>query len=1236
MEGSQQRIRRTDQRMADPLQLRPPSSPSLSAAQHGSGITSLRASSSLSQPPQPSQPQVRLSAAATCTASSPCVMERKTAGGGEVGPHTSLPLLLGILSKFSHYSSRRIPLAFANCTPLLRVLCECHTPQGYRWGCVSVRRSATVEGALIVEVPGDVELQCMMWWLERAMKAEELDHYWGRHLLLAGRGEEAAAELWPSPNATVAVEEEGAAAAGGEAVEQLEALLMKDRQPREPVGKRSRTRVLHIVCVGHERAKAMLAAASLWMLRSISIAKIELSVAYLPLNALGGIWDRFTQLSRIELIGVNCLGANGNGEVDLGDAGLPYFPHEQVRYHRFHKGSGGALRGLEHLPLLRELDLTSSTLDGIGFMGMSRTLEKLNLSSSSISNPGLIGLSDSPSLKVLILFQCVSVSSVQCLTPLYGSGGFSDAGSSSGGSRGSSTCADALIPAVPMVLEVLDLRGTSVTTSGIIGVGELPLLKSIRLGRTKVTHLDALTQAPSLIHIDLENCSTLHPEEGLQGLANTPVEVLQLTRSNTGSLVTLSASRSLQRIVACRVPSLVGRLSDMLITDQNGNCLWALTHLDLSNSPVDASGNVAVLANCVNLEYINLSRIGNLTSVDGLENLHLLRELHVAHTGVLSVNVLGECPRLECLDASHTTLEDDGITDLSQSLSLTFLNLTGTQVSRVGHLSRCHTLRVLVLTSTLVSSHGLKGLEASPSLEELYLNESLVKCFTTWDFPAMEEDGDETDTAHSAPAVAPGGEGSGGGDTPSQDGKREANHLRIWKAVEEVAREVIRLSAELDRHHHKRWSMGAGEMQKTVVAVLEGNPALAMKARQLLPIFSSFPPSGENAGASYYYPSLWKLSVAHTRHRSSGLLGILQLPRLKELDLTDTWIDRPIGFLFPLCAALRAVVTMKAMVQHQPVPQPPLHEGDEDTVNMWSSPPSSRRGGAEEANPRHTASGPPSLLPTALLHEQFCALILHDAKLQQMNFLDGIHFAQQLAYVTVQSCQPSLSHMAVNSLRSLTQCCRLSSLILADTDIVSADANCFQLPPEPDSNETSAVAGSGGLSDQDLSLSVGNSPSPNQGAALIMMRSTPLLICSHLTTLDLSGTLVTNINFLNGHRQLRILRLNSTTVRDLTPLQKCYALEQLNVSLTRVLSLQPLANCKAMRVLNASETFTTQEGIRLLPSMWSLEEVNLSGTPISSILPLRALSHLKILRIRNAAVSREEKKCFPPHIFVQQ
>lgn len=2247
----------------------------------------------------------------------------------------SLSLLLHLLSALRdrHAPVTPPPLAFANTSPFVRVLCECYTPTGYRWGRVRVQRSPVVEGAVVVEVPGDAELRAISWWLERVMKEAELDHYYGRlwgmvggggggggvgidhgggangmggglgtgrgddedggyllggaklfssdssssggvdggggggrcrsryHTLSTALGDGVGSALtsciWPSPSpaggggvgdfggvdrgyggrlaggleggggggrgfrsvpfssssfsssyahsgstyryhpyyAYGALPAEGAVGRDGDDMGEADGIFFPlygwGRQPtlshslfegdkgaegdqvpyRSPsppylaarggpmsrtrraaslwevkkgggsVGdgggedmgamttssaisssssgqremtiphfkrsvspstarrlRRQRTReayhsrMVHLICIGHERAKAMLAASSLSMMRSLRISKIELSMDYPSmLHLLGNtIWDRYTQLSKLELIATNCLGANsqpsprasinplfsrlrqpgpmpptlpsrrgveaakregGRERIDEEgsegtQSGIPrgsekrtptttprpllsprtpdpctptrrssltnprrLLPttstgkegkenredHEEERQGTFlytadadplpsssrwvlppesssscfssdgvtstptptvpsstlaitapattttsintqptspplvtnnapltnpttptpttlgftsmsanaamtttastsegkgsssagkgghlrfppmlwtpldvfsSKGNGGALRGLEFLPLLRELNLSNSLIDGIGFMGKSKTLQKLNLSNTSISNPGLQGLQECMSLKVLILFQCPSITSVKSLTPLYyahSSDGLPSLGTTTGASAGrggnsrtssnsstsnninnnsssiSNTSAtssrhryvdetgvqdDHAGPSgdggpagavlgegksstpPPMNLEMLDLRGTSVNTQGLIGLGLLPRLRSLRLGRTKVTHLrPALAHAPALTHLDLEHCTTLHPEEGLEGMFMggageenpTPIQYLNLTRANTSSLGALARARTLQCLVASRVVSLAGRrLPEMFLTDAfGGSCLWSLSHLDLSHSPLDATQCMEVLVQCVNLQYVNLTRTPNLTSIDGLEQLQYLREVHLSHTAITSVNCFGQgaAPSLTHLNASHTSLEDEGITWLHLVPRLSLLDLTDTQISHVGHLHACPSLKVLILSSTLVSSNGLRGLEKSLTLEELYLNEALVKHFTTWDVEAsaicplsysmislpartemtddkrgkeerrnrkkrkgtevVEEEEEEDTTGGAATALdlkrkkdAMGesihqemgpkkvfnphptvdrGRGSsqwkkeeedeevGGemgyhmegdmgyegdddeeeteeeereeeGSPALEDSRREAQLRQLWSVVEKVGKKYMALrSADSTLFNSPSFlsspsvssfssfanffssastsTGGGGSSGETIKCTSHGStrrytggggegkgeenkggdrlpasisplPSLFLDMEEMNaglpgssphntllhpfllqlwewmmstvaesqrevekerrkgekgqglgathhsscptpvelkkewgenekasptehlekvpgqsppPLFSSVPMGqsattttsqmkkslarrGEGRGkkmenktknsrvrfppcSTIFYPSLWKLSVAHTRHRSSGLIGILQLPRLVELDVSDTWIDSPLGLLFPFSAAVAHAFALAVSewrgggqgvcgrggpteVNHMGISSSPsgiprplreegasnikMGEGEEEpqiphmdrgdgegsigtiitsTTEKTSTgvvmAPLTVTSSAISVSMRKDAMGSafmqqyfPLLFEVAFLcstyspcfpfflHQRLQCLVLCDAKLQHAQFLRGVEYGQRLEYISVQSCQPSLSIMLdPSSLASLAACRTLSTLNMADTDITSKDVWHLQkrrarlvpspcTPPPQISNAiltsltttTSTARGSGdsdrsaatsipstrGNTDAHLpsspssfSSSIGSSPpsscsppspplhflsegeagnsrkgrstttktslrevrahrnrgddgnngfrptsssgdvekqyvqvkeamissfthkaekevveiggggsehvteisslphwsaargeggrlaphppayfSPQStssyqgigpwkreedgldGGALRISTdnsipsqytstihaptpsSTSTKTSTSIVSLNLSGTILTDLNFLCFHRHLRVLRLSATIVRDLSPLQYCCDLHMLDVSKTRILDLRPLSSCQSLRYLFASDTFTTQIGIQALPSLCHLEVLDLSGTPITSILLLRPLSQLSLLRIKNTAVPRAESKCFPPGTLIQQ
>lgn len=2156
----------------------------------------------------------------------------------------SLSLLLHVLAALRdrHAPATPPPLSFAIASPFLRVLCECYTPTGYRWGRVRVQRSPTVDGAVAVDVPGDAELRAISWWLSRDMKEAELDHYYGR---LWGRGEgvafgsrlpagtrggteeddtvghvegyrwggggwgrreggdlrEGSARpsfhptattsshtpssgstsffpevlqdergsgltscVWPSPSpmggggrgdgvgmeyafggggrhgggggglesvgaglprrsfmgstffssyvhsgsayqyhpyyASGMLPSEGGgvngsedAAADGEGAvfssygwlpsspapessggipsregeggatertrqrdgatsEGEEAVNRGDeggegwrrgtaegrgrgravtsgsipktpspkrlpslRRPVSPATARrlrqQRTReaypsrMVQLTCIGHERAKAMLAASSLSMMRSLRISKIELSLDYPPmLHLLGNtIWDRYTQLSTLELLATNCLGvapspspvlgesggmrrgrlttavsspvrgeeersgrkpaekddtlqrsvgvretatstpslrfpttlpsvltaipplspptdglpgpstllaetsaekvleeaggeeshalaptsflypadgeplgacsswmfpsavspssrvpaAHGSASMSTpslpsssptnpsrctplrGDAALTGFLSKtamasqrvegvkgtspllqasltpsSMRWAAANslasaKGNGGALRGLEFLPLLRELNLSNSLIDGIGFMGKSKTLQKLNLSNTSISNPGLQGLQECMSLKVLILFQCPSITSVKCLTPLYyspandrerssrtrttstGRGGSHGSQSSqtshpsstsssnstsasrrpyfgpygkegrvgSHGDAGGAGDSSLAIPS-PMNLEVLDLRGTSVNTQGLMGLGLLPRLRSLRLGRTKVTHLrPALAHAPALTHLDLEHCTTLHPEEGLEGMfvgagegggRPTPIQYLNLTRANVSSLAALARARTLRCLIASRVVSLAGRrLPEMFLTDSfGGSCLWSLSHLDLSHSPLDATQCMEVLVQCVNLQYVNLTRTQNLTSVDGLEQLQYLREVHLSHTAITSVNCFGRgrAPCLTHLNASHTSLEDDGIRWLSFAPRLSLLDLTDTQVCHVGHLHACASLKVLILSSTLVSSNGLRGLEQSRTLEELYLNEALVKHFTTWDVEASaicplsystpswmkrkntttikedvpreaeeEDHGKEQEKdmekrflhgkgLHVRPSSTMAAEGDAtqeGGlsphPTPSDseedeetdeeeeeeespalvDARREAQLRQLWSVVEKVARKYKTLRAAVTPPFTSSFSssslssgglpsssvLGSGTMKTSHASFRRhtlgeekggegdgGSSSIAPRspvlevgqegcvAPLLLPestalrgflsqlrgwmwsrllvtrdeeaaaseegieswtahanagrdspvaaldcsireeeiarwrtseenqrrgegsreeigrrgtqegMPDSVPLSGPQGSTSrwrsrarvhkrtqnktksshtplppcstVFYPSLWKLSVAHTRHRSSGLIGILQLPRLVELDVSDTWMDSPLGVLFPFSTAVEDCLAMTLLEwKREEGGQGPCTSGSGRLVcrsrplreeERSSSPPTEEKAkdistsmlcGVEEAQAaimevrmtvkpvlrcsiqktvgvrsdpewgRFLQQRAPLLLEVLqwsniypqcfsfLLHQRLRCLVLCDAKLQHAQFLYGVEYAQVLEYISVQSCQPSLSLMLdPSSLASLGACSSLSTLNMADTDITSRDvwflqkpnAGTFSSPSTPtattstttrrrgkppqgkprtkspfytaahgprngkptrttspsvargtsngraSSSSTSSTSSSslyenalpasrsspplsghhrttsdgrgmrersqeeerlakshperqegtthklhreeggrrrkgrhrlrtspGGTQERegpepkpcmtgtsseksetdaargnafrrrrreiqtDPSSPLQRTPShgggrrPYHSARLSLLSTSPsgipsgkppdenedglessaLLTSSSensslsppatgsppsppsltktttsIVSLNLSGTILTDLRFLCFHRLVRVLRLSATIVRDLSPLQYCRDLHLLDVSKTRVLDLRPVSSCLSLRYLFAADTFTTQVGIQQLPSLCHLEVLDLSGTPITSILLLRPLTHLTHLRIRNTAVPRAESKCFPPGTLIQQ
>jgi len=120
-------------------------------------------------------------------------------------------------------------------------------------------------------------------------------------------------------------------------------------------------------------------------------------------------------------------------------------------------------------------------------------------------------------------------------------------------------------------------------------------------------------------------------------------------------------------------------------------------------------------------------------------------------------------------------------------------------------------------------------------------------------------------------------------------------------------------------------------------------------------------------------------------------------------------------------------------------------------------------------------------------------------------------------------------------------------------------------------------------------------------------------------TLDLSGNMnVTDLEPLTKLSHLTTLNLSNTLVSDLMPLRNLNALENLDISRTKVNTLDPLKYCNHIRELNLSNTAVTD--ISIITSYPMLEALDISSTGIADLKPLAELLNLRALRMDQTKV----------------
>jgi Leucine-rich repeat (LRR) protein/predicted DNA-binding WGR domain protein len=149
----------------------------------------------------------------------------------------------------------------------------------------------------------------------------------------------------------------------------------------------------------------------------------------------------------------------------------------------------------------------------------------------------------------------------------------------------------------------------------------------------------------------------------------------------------------------------------------------------------------------------------------------------------------------------------------------------------------------------------------------------------------------------------------------------------------------------------------------------------------------------------------------------------------------------------------------------------------------------------------------------------------------------------------------------------------------------------------------------------------------------------PLRNCINLESLDLSSTKINSLADLSDLKNLKSIRCSSQ-VSDLTPLKNCLDLESVSVKhsdfddieflgqfkklkylvvcKTKIKTLEPLKNCTLLETIYCNETAITN--LAPLSKCTKLEYLNTSDTMISSIGPLRNCTELETLIISNTLV----------------
>ena len=124
---------------------------------------------------------------------------------------------------------------------------------------------------------------------------------------------------------------------------------------------------------------------------------------------------------------------------------------------------------------------------------------------------------------------------------------------------------------------------------------------------------------------------------------------------------------------------------------------------------------------------------------------------------------------------------------------------------------------------------------------------------------------------------------------------------------------------------------------------------------------------------------------------------------------------------------------------------------------------------------------------------------------------------------------------------------------------------------------------------------------------------------SELTSLNLSGCAVADINALIGLQKLEFLDLSNNTISDLTALSALQALKELHLTNNPITSLANLKNCTELEVLYAEQCSISK--IAGLADHTKLRELYLAHNQISDVSVLSSCRALEKLDLGNNAVA---------------
>lgn len=139
------------------------------------------------------------------------------------------------------------------------------------------------------------------------------------------------------------------------------------------------------------------------------------------------------------------------------------------------------------------------------------------------------------------------------------------------------------------------------------------------------------------------------------------------------------------------------------------------------------------------------------------------------------------------------------------------------------------------------------------------------------------------------------------------------------------------------------------------------------------------------------------------------------------------------------------------------------------------------------------------------------------------------------------------------------------------------------------------------------------------GCTLSTAAMNTIVTLSELTSLNLSGCAVAEIDALIGLQKLETLDLSNNTVSDLTALSALLALRELNLTNNPITSLSNLKNCTELETLYAGQCAITR--VAGLADHTKLKTLVLSGNKITDISALASCTAIETLDLSGNSIS---------------